>query len=34
VTEVLPTELVSNVIRHVGEPLTLRAVRQPSSIRV
>ena len=34
VTEVLTTELVSNVVRHVGEPMTLRALRQPASIRV
>jgi anti-sigma regulatory factor (Ser/Thr protein kinase) len=34
VTEVLTTELVSNVIRHVGAPMTLRVLRQPTSIRV
>jgi anti-sigma regulatory factor (Ser/Thr protein kinase) len=34
VTEVLTSELVNNVVRHVGSPMTLRALRQPSSIRV
>jgi anti-sigma regulatory factor (Ser/Thr protein kinase) len=34
VTEVLTSELVTNVVRHVGSPMTLRALRQPSSIRV
>ncbi|HEX5587295.1 MAG TPA: ATP-binding protein [Acidimicrobiia bacterium] len=34
VTEVLTTELVSNVVRHVGAPMTLRASRQASSIRI
>ena len=34
VTEVLTTELVSNVVRHVGAPMTLRASRTPTSIRV
>jgi anti-sigma regulatory factor (Ser/Thr protein kinase) len=34
VTEVLTTELVGNAVRHVGKPMTLRALRQPSSIRV
>jgi anti-sigma regulatory factor (Ser/Thr protein kinase) len=34
VTEVLATELVTNVVRHVGAPMTLRALRQPTSIRV
>ena len=30
----LTTELVSNAVRHVGKPMTLRALRQTSSIRV
>jgi Histidine kinase-like ATPase domain len=34
VTELLAVELVSNVVRHVGQPMTLRAVRRASSIRV
>jgi anti-sigma regulatory factor (Ser/Thr protein kinase) len=34
VTELLTTELVSNVVRHVGQPMTIRALRQPSRIRV
>jgi anti-sigma regulatory factor (Ser/Thr protein kinase) len=34
VTEVLTTELVSNVVRHAGGPMTLRARLQPTSIRV
>jgi anti-sigma regulatory factor (Ser/Thr protein kinase) len=34
VTEVLTSELVSNVVRHVGAPMTVRALRQPSTIRV
>jgi anti-sigma regulatory factor (Ser/Thr protein kinase) len=34
VTEVLTSELVSNVVRYVGAPMTLRAFRQPFSIRV
>jgi anti-sigma regulatory factor (Ser/Thr protein kinase) len=34
VTEVLTSELVTNVVRHVGAPMTLRALLQPSSIRV
>jgi hypothetical protein len=34
VTELLCDELVSNVVRHVGSPMTVRALRQPSSIRV
>jgi anti-sigma regulatory factor (Ser/Thr protein kinase) len=34
VAELLSDELVSNVVRHVGAPMTVRAVRQPSSIRV
>ena len=34
VTELLTSELVSNVVRHVGSPMTVRAFRQPSRIRV
>lgn len=34
VTELLASELVSNVVRHVQTPMTLRATRMPSSIRV
>jgi anti-sigma regulatory factor (Ser/Thr protein kinase) len=34
VTELLTSELVTNVVRHVGTPMTVRAVRHPSSIRV
>jgi anti-sigma regulatory factor (Ser/Thr protein kinase) len=34
VTEVLTTELVSNVVLHVGAPMTLRAQRKPASIRI
>jgi hypothetical protein len=33
-TDVLTTELVSNVVRHVRAPMTVRALRLPSSIRV
>jgi anti-sigma regulatory factor (Ser/Thr protein kinase) len=34
VTELLADELVCNVVRHVGAPMQLRAVRRPSSIRI
>jgi anti-sigma regulatory factor (Ser/Thr protein kinase) len=34
VTELLADELVCNVVRHVGEPMRLRAVRSSSSIRI
>jgi anti-sigma regulatory factor (Ser/Thr protein kinase) len=34
VTELLTTELVANVVRHVGAPMTVRALRQPTTIRV
>jgi anti-sigma regulatory factor (Ser/Thr protein kinase) len=34
VTELLTSELVTNVVRHVGSPMTVRAVRHPSRIRV
>jgi anti-sigma regulatory factor (Ser/Thr protein kinase) len=34
VTELLTCELVSNVVRHAGTPMTLRVTRYPSAIRV
>lgn len=34
VTELLTDELVSNVVRHVGSPIQVRATRRPSSIRI
>ena len=34
VTELLTSELVSNVVRHVGSPMTVRALRHPTRIRV
>jgi hypothetical protein len=34
VTELLSDELVSNVVRHVGSPMTVRALLQPFSIRI
>jgi anti-sigma regulatory factor (Ser/Thr protein kinase) len=34
VTELLTDELVSNVVRHVGAPMQLRAARHGSSIRI
>jgi anti-sigma regulatory factor (Ser/Thr protein kinase) len=34
VTELLADELVCNVVRHVGAPMQLRAVRRPSLIRI
>jgi anti-sigma regulatory factor (Ser/Thr protein kinase) len=34
ITELLASELVSNVVVHVGTPMTLRVTRQPSAIRV
>ena len=34
VTELLTNELVGNVVRHVGSPMTLRIVRHPGCIRV
>jgi anti-sigma regulatory factor (Ser/Thr protein kinase) len=34
VTELLTDELVSNVVRHVGEPMTLQAICHPGWIRV
>jgi anti-sigma regulatory factor (Ser/Thr protein kinase) len=34
VTELLTDELVCNAVRHVGEPMTLRAIRQPGAIRI
>lgn len=34
VTELLATELVANVVTHVGRPMTLRVYRSPSTMRV
>ncbi len=34
ITELLASELVSNVVVHVGTPMTLRITRQPAAIRV
>jgi anti-sigma regulatory factor (Ser/Thr protein kinase) len=34
VTELLATELVANVVTHVGAPMTLRVHRTPSRVRV
>jgi anti-sigma regulatory factor (Ser/Thr protein kinase) len=34
ITELLADELVANVVRHVGEPMTVRAIRTPGRIRV
>jgi len=34
VTELLTDELVGNVVRHVGSPMTLRLMRHPDFIRV
>jgi hypothetical protein len=34
VTELLVTELVANVVTHVGAPMTLRVHRTPSTMRV
>ena len=34
VTELLVTELVANVVTHVGAPMTLRVQRSPSVMRV
>jgi anti-sigma regulatory factor (Ser/Thr protein kinase) len=34
VTELLTNELVSNVVRHVGTGMRLRAIRHPGAIRV
>ena len=34
VVEVLTTELVSNVVRHVGSPMTVRIIRDGSAVRV
>ena len=34
VTELLASELVTNVVVHVASPMTLRVTRRPSSIRV
>ena len=34
ITELLASELVSNVVVHVGTPMTVRITRHPSAIRV
>jgi anti-sigma regulatory factor (Ser/Thr protein kinase) len=34
VTELLVSELVANVVTHVGSPMTLRVCRTPSTMRV
>jgi anti-sigma regulatory factor (Ser/Thr protein kinase) len=34
VTELLVSELVANVVIHVGAPMTLRAMRDPRRVRV
>ena len=34
ITELLASELVANVVVHVGRPMTLRITRGPASIRV
>jgi anti-sigma regulatory factor (Ser/Thr protein kinase) len=34
ITELLVTELVANVVTHVGAPMTIRAQRSPSTVRV
>jgi hypothetical protein len=34
VTELLADELVANVVVHVGQPMTVRAIRTPTRIRV
>ncbi len=34
VTELLVTELVANVVTHVGAPMTLRVQRSPATMRV
>jgi anti-sigma regulatory factor (Ser/Thr protein kinase) len=34
IIELLTDELVSNVVRHVGAPMQLRAYRDPSSVRI
>jgi anti-sigma regulatory factor (Ser/Thr protein kinase) len=34
VTELLTDELVSNVVRHVGAPMTIRAIWRPASLRI
>jgi anti-sigma regulatory factor (Ser/Thr protein kinase) len=34
VTELLVTELVANVVTHVGSPMTLRVQREPATMRV
>jgi hypothetical protein len=34
ITELLVTELVANVVTHVGAPMTIRAQRGPTAVRV
>jgi anti-sigma regulatory factor (Ser/Thr protein kinase) len=34
ITELLADELVANVVRHVGQPMTVRAIRSDHHIRV
>jgi anti-sigma regulatory factor (Ser/Thr protein kinase) len=34
VTELLATEMVANVVTHVGAPMTMRVTRGPSTMRV
>jgi anti-sigma regulatory factor (Ser/Thr protein kinase) len=34
VTELLTSELISNVVRHVGSPMTLRALSEGSTLRI
>jgi anti-sigma regulatory factor (Ser/Thr protein kinase) len=34
ITELLADELVANVVRHVGQPMTVRAIRNEGHIRV
>ena len=34
VTELLTDELVANVVRHVGSPLTLRATKEGATLRI
>ena len=34
VTELLTDELVSNAVRHVGAPMTIRAIWRPAALRI
>jgi anti-sigma regulatory factor (Ser/Thr protein kinase) len=34
VAELLASEVVTNVVQHVGEPMTVRVLRRPDVIRV